>query len=443
MRRFLGLLLAAIAAPQSGGVLADTPAVVEPNEPVEAVELVEPLDIAVRLTVPTDSAGLSLDGVEDLAVGQSPSIAVLEARVRAARWACLQAGLKPNPTVGYLASEVGNEGNAGQQGAFVSQRFVRGGKLGYAQAVASKEARRLEQEMAVERLRVLTDARTAFYEVYLSQLEVELTGQLTEVSGKAADATRRLVEAEEGRRTDALLAEIENQRAGASQRRADQRLLASWRRLAALTALPVASPQPVVADRADLLSQLDWDATVRRVLQTSPELASRLAAIEKARCEIARQKAVAVSDVTAQVSVQYDDSTDDTVTGIQIGMPLRLWNRNQGGIGRAQAELTAARRRLDATEQTLQRRLAEVFGRYQSARTLADALQAEVLPRAQENLDLAIEGYDAGEINFLDLLTVQRTFFEVNIEALTALRELNETSQLIRGCLLAESGSPD
>lgn len=440
MRLPLGLLLAAVTTPLSGAALADAPSAVEPPE---AIELVEPVDIAERLTTPADELGLSLDAVEDLAVGLSPSIAVLEARVRAARWECLQAGLKPNPTVGYLASEVGNEGDAGQQGAFVSQRFVRGGKLEYAQAVVAKEARRLEQELAVERLRVLTDVRTAFYEVYLSQVEVELTGQLTEVSGKAADTTQRLFDAEEGRRTDALLAEIENQRAGAAQRRADQRLLASWRRLAALTALPTELPRPVVADRADLLNQLDWDTTVRRVLATSPELASRLAAIEKARCEIARQKAVAVSDVTAQVSVQYDDSTDDTVTGIQIGMPLRLWNRNQGGIGRAQAELTAARRRLDAMEQTLQRRLAEVFGRYQSARTLAEALQAEVLPRAQENLDLATEGYEAGEFSFLELLTVQRTYFQVNVEALSALRELNETSQLIRGCLLSDSGSPD
>lgn len=394
---------------------------------------------------PFDAApeGLSLGTVEALAVGASPSLEAIEARVRAARWQSLQERLPPNPTAGYLAAEVGNEGAAGQQGAFVGQQFIRGGKLDYAASVEAKEARRLEQELAVERLRVLTDTRTAFYEVYLSQLEVELTEQLTNVSRKAADTSGRLFDAGEGRRTDALQAEIENQRAAAARRRADQRLLASWRRLAVLTGLPTEMPRTVAGRRESLLGQLGWSETVESVVATSPEIAVRMAQIEKARCQIAYEESLAVSDVNAQVSVQYDDATGYTVAGVQIGAPLQLWNRNQGGIARAQANLTAAKHRLEATEQTLRRRLAEVYGRYQAAETLAAALESEVLPRAQKNLALATEGYEAGEISFLDFLTVQRTFFQVNLESLAALRDLNATSQLIRGCLLADSGSPD
>lgn len=391
----------------------------------------------------TVSPGLNLQTAEDLAVGTSPALEAIAARVRAARWQSLQEGLPPNPTIGYLGSEIGNEGAAGQQGAFVSQKFIRGGKLDYAAAVACKEARRLEQELAIERLRVLTDTRTAFYEVYLSQLEVDLTERLVEIGRKAADTSGRLFEAGEGRRTDSLQAEIESQRAGAARRRANQRLLAGWRRLAVLAGLPTEAPRPVVGDRDDLLEQLDWEETVGLLVATSPQVAARMAEIEKARCEVAYQESLAVSDVNAQVSVQYDDATGYTVTGVQIGAPLRLWNRNQGGIGRAKADLTAARRRLEATEQSLRRRLAEVFGRYQAAKTLADALQKEVLPRAQKSLDLATTGYEADEISFIEFLTVQRTFFQVNLESLTALRELNSASQLMRGNLLADSGSPE
>lgn len=429
-RRALLLLIA--AAPTVADVVEPLPAAVTPL--TETGDAVKPIEGAGALRV---------DEVESLAVGASPSIAALQAQVNAARWECVQAGLPPNPTVGYVGSEIGNEGAAGQQGAFVSQQFVRGGKLGYAQAVASKEARRLEQELAVERLRVLTDVRTAFYEVYLSQREVELARGLIDVSGKATETTARLLEAGEGRRTDALQAEIESQRARAAARRAEQRLLANWRRLATLTAMHGSEPVRVWADRGDLLAQMSWDETVDRVLMTSPEVASRVAAIEKARCQIARERAELKPDITAQLSVQYDDATSDTISGVQIGMPLLLWNRNQGGIGRAVAELSAARRRLEATEQTIERRLAEVYGRYEVARTLAEALEEEVLPRAQVNLDLATQGYEAGEIAFLELLTVQRTYFEVNLESLSALRELNGTTQLIRGCLLSDSGLSD
>lgn len=386
-------------------------------------------------------AALTLETVERVAVQRSPAIAGLEARVRAARWQCLQEGLPPNPSAGYLAAEVGNEGAAGQQGAYVSQTFIRGGKLGYAQAVASKESKRLEQALAAERMRVLTDTRTAFYEVFLTQLAVDLAGRLTETSERAAAASVELVEAGEGRVTDRLQAEIETRRAAASQQRARARNDAAWRRLATLTGIRSMYPMPVTADRSELIEQLDWRGTLDSVLQTSPEVAERIAAVEKARCELVYQRSVATPDVTAQLSVQYDDATGYTVAGVQVGAPLLLWNRNQGAIGRAHAELTAAQRRLDLTEQTLGRRLAEAYGRYEAARIQAEMLENEVLPRAEESLSIATRGYEAGEIGFLDLLTVQRTYFQANLEALSSLGELNKTLQLIRGCLLSDVGS--
>ncbi|MEM8865988.1 MAG: TolC family protein [Planctomycetota bacterium] len=140
-------------------------------------------------------ASLTLADAESMAVAASPSLAAMRARVTAARWQCVQAGLPPNPTIGYLASEVGNEGQAGQQGAYAGQQFIRGGKLKYAQAVAAKEVRRREQELAAERLRVLTDVRTVFFEVFLSQRQVELTAQLAELSRRAAETSQRQVEA--------------------------------------------------------------------------------------------------------------------------------------------------------------------------------------------------------------------------------------------------------
>lgn len=389
------------------------------------------------------AGALPLDEAEQLALAVSPSLAALQAEVNAARWQCVQAGLPPNPTFGYVGNEIGNEDHAGQQGAYLGQQFLRGGKLTYAQAVAAKEARFREQQLAVERLRLLTDVRTVFFDVFLSQLEMDLADQLLELSRKGVETSHSLVEAGEGKKTDVLQAEIESQRAGAAKRQAAMRRDAGWRRLAALTGLPTESTRLVDADLATLLSQTEWETSVSRVVSASPQIAARVAAIERARCEIALQRSQAVADVTAQVAVQYDDSTDDTITSVQVGFPLMLWNRNQGGIGRAQAELVAARRRLEATEQTLERQLADAYGRYHRARTQAETLAGEVLPRAQESLGLATEGYAAGEVSYLELLTVQRTYFQVSLERLDRLREMNETSQLMNGCLLSGSGLPE
>lgn len=451
-RRFILFLVTAFISAGAAGALAqpgglrrlppvrvadrmvDEPGLLSPPISEAASAMPAELEPATRLP-------LTLADVEAMAVDTSPSIRALQARVTAARWECVQAGLPPNPTAGYTAGEIGNDGAAGQHGAYVGQQFIRGGKLGYAQAVAAKEARRREQQLAAERQRVLTDVRTVFYEVFLASREVTLTRRLTGLSSRAAETSQALLEAGEGRRTDVLQAEIENRRADAAQRAATQRLDAAWRRLAALVDLPAGAPQPVSADPEQLIRHAGWNELVDRVLSASPEVSTWVAAIEKARCEVARERSQVVPDVTAQVSVQYDYGAQDTIAGVQIGMPLPLWNRNQGSIGRACSELTAARRSLEATEQSIVRRLAQVYGDNQAALALAETLGAEVLPRAEESLTLATDGYQAGELAFLDLLTAQRTYFQVNLEYLAALRELNQSSQLLEGQLLSGSAN--
>ena len=435
-------LLALLAAPAAAGEATRLPpadpAVVEPL-PIESVSA-WPEAAGNISAAPSEGGAIALDEAEALALSGSPSVAALEAQVRAALHDGWQAGLPPNPTAGYVVSEAGVDGNAGQQGAFFGQTFVRGGKLGWARAVSNREADRLVQEVAVERLRVLTDTRTVYYNAHLAQMEVELAERLHTLSDRAAEAAGALRDAGEGPRTSVLQAEIERRRAEATRARAEQRWLAAWRELAALTRLPAVPPRRTAADLESLRAPGEAIASFESVCAASPRIAERVAAVAKARTELAYQRSLAVQDVTAQAMVQYDDSANDTIAGLQVGMPLPLWNRNQGGICRARAELTAATRDLESAEQRLRRDLAVAVGRHESARALVEALEGDVLPRAQETLDLVTEGYRAGEAPFLELLTAQRTYFQVSLETLDAYRELNEATQLLRGALLSGSG---
>ena len=64
-------------------------------------------------------------------------------RARGLRW---QVTRKPNPFVGYSASEVGNEGRAGQQGVYFSQEIVTANKLGLNDQVAGWEIEHISGE---------------------------------------------------------------------------------------------------------------------------------------------------------------------------------------------------------------------------------------------------------------------------------------------------------
>ena len=83
--------------------------------------------------------GMSMESLEQMALSNNPAIAQSEARVLALRCKLVHVGLPPNPTAGYTASEIGNDGAAGQHGAFFGQDFITAKKLQRNRAIVSAE----------------------------------------------------------------------------------------------------------------------------------------------------------------------------------------------------------------------------------------------------------------------------------------------------------------
>ena len=120
-------------------------------------------------------------------------------------------------------------------------------------------------------------------------------------------------------------------------------------------------------------------------------------------------------------------------------LPLPLWNKNQGAIREARYQLTAAERDLGRVELSLKNRLAPVFERYQNAKEQVDRYRTRILPKSVETLELTRETYELGEINFVNLLTVQRTYANNQLAYLDALESQRVAEAEIKGLLLSDS----
>jgi cobalt-zinc-cadmium efflux system outer membrane protein len=78
-----------------------------------------------------ESPGVTLEQLQQTALANNPTLRQAKAGVRAAAGRTRQAGLWPNPTVGYTGEEIrGGSFGGGQQGVFVQQNVILGGKLG-------------------------------------------------------------------------------------------------------------------------------------------------------------------------------------------------------------------------------------------------------------------------------------------------------------------------
>lgn len=376
----------------------------------------------------------SLSDLEGLAVAANPALAEGLSRIQAAKGRALQVSLPPNPTVGYTATEIGNDGSAGQHGAFWSRTFIRGNKLEWNHAVQCREVRRLEQAYHVLRERILTDVRTHFYEILLLQQRSTLLTRILNTNNQATTIAKKLFDAGENTKNDVLLLELEAEQTSTDIMAIEAQRTAKWRGLARLVGEPMLGEGPLAAPHESF--DLQWEEAVS-LMQQSPVLATVHAEIERNRAALQRARVEPIPDLTAQLSWNYDFSTDDTFTGIQLGMNLPRLNRNSGGIYEANANVRASLQKVERVRLAIEQRLAAKFGDYDQAQRQLGRIDKVIVPKAEELVKIALASYAAGESSLADVLNAQRSLLRSLVRQLDARQQVRLSYIAIQGFLLS------
>ncbi len=377
---------------------------------------------------------------EQLALARNPALAVATADVMAARGRAVQAGLYPNPMVGYMADEIGEEGKAGMQGAFVRQEIVRGGKLQLSRAVALREVEEACRKRDAVMQRILTDVRMSFYRVAAAQQRRDLNQRLADLARESSQSIGRLVPMQASQ-ADLLQAQIEAEQAQVNLALATNAHVAAWRQLAAVSGVPDAEMQTVDAVLEQSPPDIAWDDAIVQVLEENPLVDAARARVRRGAAATARAVVEPIPNIHAQVSVQYNAASTDTVTGVEIGVPLPLFNRNQGAIAEAMAQTTSAQRDLERLQLQLRQKLAAAYKDYSSGLAQVRAYDQEILPKSRQSLKLVSDGFPQ-QVGYTVLLTAQRTYFQAELARLEAMEKLWEAAQRMQGLLLEDSLGP-
>jgi outer membrane protein, heavy metal efflux system len=157
-------------------------------------------------------------------------------------------------------------------------------------------------------------------------------------------------------------------------------------------------------------------------------------ALERARVQ-------PIPNVNVQGLVNWQDNGigGSADGGIAVLVPIAVFDRNQGAIMRAENDVVSARMAISQIELELQIRLAAVFEQYSNSRNQVGRYRETILPAAEESLQLTRQMYQAGETNYLGLLTAQRTFSQTHRNYLDAVLRLRISEVQIEGLLLSGS----
>ena len=366
---------------------------------------------------------LSLEEAIRLAIGQNPILAAAKNEIQAAEGDKIAAGKRLNPAFSLqfedlpISTHPGPFFNVQEITSRVDYEIERGGR------------RRLRTEAADQ---VLEVQKLAYQDQSrLMQLQVERVFYQTILAKSNLDASKSILDQVE--RTIALnrvrfqqgdisaldLNRIEVEKlkfqddlfqAELALRNAKSSLLALLnapdlsRDVDVIGILPVdyQNPEPGLPPRTPL------DELIRMAVKQRPDLAARLQGKRRADTETMLQRATRSPNVTVGGGYKRNLTENSVVFGVTI--PLKIFNRNEGEIIRADAEQMRALNMVAVLQKDVQLDVQKAHNAVEINRERVDYIKTQQLKRAEEVSQVTLESYNLGGSTLIDYLDAQRTY---------------------------------
>jgi len=389
---------------------------------------------------------VTLEQVEKIAGESNPTLRQAEAEIRAAKARQQQSGLYPNPTVAYTGDEIrGGSVGGGKQGFFVQQTVVTGGKRGLSRDVFGKDVKLAEIEAEEQKMRVQSAVKMAFLRVLAAQELLDARRDMAMIAQDGAETQRRLMNTGQADETEVLEAEVEAQRMRMAARMQENTLREEWRSLAAVIGQPDLPLTTVAGDLEKGWPEVNEEVAVESIAKESPAVRIAEAAEERVQSVLGRAKREAIPDVQVRGGMEYNNELLGSVPfakgweGIaEVAVQIPLFNRNQGNVAAARADIERAGQEKKRISLTLRERAASSVDQYANARLMAEEYRDEMLPRAKKVYGLMVEKYGQMLASYPRLLDAQRKLYELQINYIAALESVWTNGIALQGYLLTD-----
>ena len=388
----------------------------------------------------------TLDDAQNLAAESNPTLRQAKAEIRATKARIQQAGLYPNPSIGYTGDEIrGGSIDGGKQGFFLEQTIVTGGKLGKARNVFAEESRLAQLEAEEQQLRVENAVKTSYYRVLAAQELLDTRRDLAQIEQNYADVQGQLCNTGQADETEVLEAEVDAQRARLGARMQENTLREEWKSLTAVLGRPDLPLATVSGDLQHNWPEINEGQIIESIAAQSPATRIADAARVRAAAEMTRAKSQAIPDIQLRGGLEYNNEplgTAPYATGwegiAEASVQIPIFNRNQGNVMAASADLDRAQLEKQRIALTLRERASTVVDEYANGRLMAVQYRDEILPRAQKAYSLMSEKYGRMLASYPRVLQSQLKLFQLHADYIQSLESLWIAGIALQGFLLTD-----
>lgn len=308
----------------------------------------------------------------------------------------------------------------------LKQRLEIFGERGLRIEAAQQRKQALQAELAQAGWDVHQQVHRLYRLGLVDQERIGIERDILEFTQQLFQIAQERFEAGEEPRTSVIVAKAEIAQAR-------QRLVQTWvnyvrtiRNLGATLGWEAdAPPQPTggvdqarpVPAKAELLE---------KAYEEDPQLAVLEARLEQAKAEVALEERAVWPNPMFGVGWEGENLTAGEAENklrFVIGIPLPLWDRNQGEIAAAQARTQIFRQAIENRKAVLKSLVLKQAEAVQAAYKQAQIYEEEVLPALETQLELLQEGFKLGEMSLLDVMNARDRLLGVQRQYLDALQE--------------------
>src|SRR5467141_3904994 len=389
---------------------------------------------------------ITLEELQQMALQKNPTFAQSAANIQAAEGRKKQSGLYPNPTVGYQGEQIrGGSFHGGEQGFFIQQDIVLGGKLDLNRKIFDQELKQAQTEAEEQKLRVVTNVRVSYIQALAAQQTLELRHDLSKLADDAVETSHQLANVGQADAPDVLESEVEAQQAQLAVTMAEQNQQRVWTALGAVVGNP-RLPLMRLDGKLEDTPPVNAAELVEKIVNESPAVRIAELGVKRAEAALAREKREPIPDLQLRGGMQQNgellSAPNGRSVGLQgfadVGVRIPLFNHNQGNIATAKADVERSKREVERVKPVLRERAPSVVQNYTFSQTAVDRYKNQMIPRAQKAYEMYTKKYQEMAAAYPQVLIAQRTLMQLEVSYITALESFATSSLSLQSYLLTD-----
>ena len=366
---------------------------------------------------------LTLEDAIRLAITRNPLLAAAKNEVQALEGDTVAVSKRPNPAVSLQAEDYPIRSNPGPffSNQEITLRFdyeiERGGRrqLRTEAARQAVEAQRLAYQDRVRLMQL--EVKRTFARAILAKSSMEASRSILEQAERMIELNRVRFKQGDISALELNRIEVEKLRFQDDVFQADLMLRNAKSSLLALLNAPDLSrdvdvsgmlPVSEQASETGLPPRAPLNELLRIALERRPDMASRLEEKKRADTETMLQRAIRSPNITVGGGYKRNVIDNSLVFGVTI--PLKVFNRNEGEILRADAEQMRAANLMAAVRKEIELDVQQAYNAVEVNRQRVQYIRTQHMKKAEESSRVTLASYNLGGATLIDYIDAQRTY---------------------------------